>query len=145
MAQKNCACFACGECDVTLGAYVVELQVGHPGFSGWGQYSWHVEMRPDTDTGRCIVLADVRKQEQHQERAPARRDIDAPCRVVAALVVAGLARKAEVDVPSEVAGIILGGKSHDEVADVRARLPPARPHELVEGIIKDGSVGGLPE
>jgi hypothetical protein len=119
--------------------------VNHSGFPGWGQYSRHVEVGTDANPGRRVFLTYIREQEQHQERAAARCDIDTPRRVVAALGIAGLAREAEIDMPSEVARISRRGKSHDEIADVRPRSPPFRPVELVKGVIEDVGAGGLAE
>jgi hypothetical protein len=54
-----------------LGAHAVQHRMRHAGFAGRREQPRHVEMRADPYSGRRVVLADVRKQKQHQQRVPA--------------------------------------------------------------------------
>lgn len=135
VAQIHGARFARGEDDFPLRPHAAELQMSHPGLSSRGQQARHVEMRADADACWRVVFANIRKQEQHKQRAVPRRDVDAPCRVVATLGIAGLARKAEINMPSEVARVGRGREAHDEGADAGAAFPTPAPHQRVEGVM----------
>jgi hypothetical protein len=137
--------FARRQSHLPLRADISQLQAGHSRFPDRGQKACHVKMRADADALRRIVFADVREQKQHEERAAARGDVDAPSRVIAPLGIAGLAGEADIDMPSEVAWVDRRGEAGDKLADVRARLPSPAPDQPVERDVQDGGIGGGPK
>ncbi len=99
-----------------------------------------VDVRADADARRRIVLADVGEQEQHQQRAAARGDVDAPLHEVGLV-----AAEADVHVPSAVAGIVGRGKAHREGAHGAAGQPATDADELIERRAQNGRVRGVDE
>jgi hypothetical protein len=98
-------------------------------------------MRPDLDARRRITFSDVREQKQHQQCPIARSDIGPPRRIIMTLIrVAGRAGKADIDVPTGVAGIVRMRKPHRKGAKVGTRTPTAFSDELVEGRVENRTV-----
>src|SRR5437868_3962121 len=97
----------------------MKLKVDHSRIPCRGQKARHIEVRADANTRRRIVLAHVGEEEQHEQRAVPRRNIDTPCRVVAPLRIAGLSGEAEIDMPSEAAGVVWRRKAHDEPPNIK--------------------------
>jgi hypothetical protein len=95
----------------------------------------YVEVRTDPDARRRIIDSHVREEEQHQERTAARRHVDAHRTVFAV--------EASVNVPACVARIVSAGETNREGSKTRARQPPFRTHELIEGSMQVTRVRGL--
>src|SRR4051812_6478272 len=106
MAEIDGAGFAGGHCLRSFGSHLVKHQMRHSGLAGRCQESRHVEMRADAYSRWSVVFADVREQEQHQQRAPTRHYVDAPRGKIPLFIrIAIFAGKAEVDMPAGVTGI----------------------------------------
>ena len=100
-----------------------DVLVPHPGLARVAEDRGDVEMRTDADACRRVIGADVGEEEQQQQRAPTRLQIDVP--------LAGDS-EAAVDVPSGVARVFLAREADPKCADVRARVPPSYADELIE-------------
>jgi len=81
------------------------------------------------------------KEKQHEERAPARRNVCAPIREVLSLVPAARrSGKAHVDVPPRIPWVIRVRKPHREGSETPLRTPATFSDKLVESCVEYGAV-----
>ena len=83
---------------------------------------------------------------KHQQRTAAGGHIDPPGGEVFSLVrIAGLAGKADIDMPARVTRIIRTRKSHWKAAKAVARPPSSLTNETVESRVQDWHIYRRPE
>ncbi len=97
-------------------------------------------MRTDPEAGRGILFADVREQEEHEQRSSFGGEIGAPGHEIRIFQ-----REAHINVPTRVTGIVGRRKSDRERAEARAWKPSPGADELIERLVKDRSVSCKPE
>ena len=88
-------------------------------------------MGTDADTCRRVILS-TSENRKHEKGALARGDVDTPIGVISATTSARLCRKAQIDMPSEVARISLRGKPDYEMcrrSDAVAIFPDLRAYQ----------------
>src|SRR5215469_4162576 len=109
VAEIDRAGFAACECLRTVErcAEAAELRKRQAAFTGAFKQARDVAMRSDLDARGRVILADIGEQEQHQQRAAARSEVDPPVHEIALLVRARTGRrKGDIDMPADIAGII---------------------------------------
>jgi hypothetical protein len=90
------------------------------------------QMRCQSDSGRRVVLADVRKQKQHEQGSPFRSQIDAPIEVRPRRLDQSIWRKTRVHMPPCVSRVVGVREPDSESSETRSRNPSAHPHQVVE-------------
>src|SRR6476469_8953437 len=90
-------------------------------------------MRSQPDAGRRILFRYIRKQKQHQQSPPVRRDVDAPIEV---RIRALGPRETRVNVPTCVARIVWMWKSDHEPSNALSWHPSAHTNQLVESTVQ---------
>src|SRR6266481_2622955 len=102
-----------------------------------------MDMRTGSNARRRVVLANVGKEEQHQQGPSLRGHVDAPVQEV--VLIAGFGWKAGVNVPARVSRIVRGGKSNGKRPQIHAGTPTRRTNKLIERFVQDGCVRCLRE
>jgi hypothetical protein len=93
-------------------------------------------MGSDPDPGGAVIGAHVGEEEKHQQGPPAGTEIDPPLAEVVGGGDVPLGRKAAVDVPTGVAGMVGVREANDEVAEIRSSEPPPGADQLVPGPVE---------
>jgi hypothetical protein len=124
------------------GARGCKAQLHHrqPVFSNWSQQWWNPKMRSQPNPCRCVVLADVRKQKQHEQSSPFRSQIDAPIEVRSRGLDRLIGRKACVQMPPCISRVVGVRKPDWKSAQALPRNPSTHANQFVEGGMQCGRI-----
>src|ERR1700719_2552242 len=95
-------------------------------------------MRSNANARGRVVLPHIREEKQHQQSSSLRGHVDVPVKEVAR--IAGLGRKARINVPARVSRIVRIRKTNGKSPQIRAGPPSPRSDKLIERFVQDGSV-----